>query len=70
MGGDRGREGRGGGGVAGDPDPHPPGKLKIIIYFLEEKLAEPPFRSKSTPDPIGVVWIHACMSGRGIIFLF
>ena len=65
MGGDRGEGGRG---------PDLPWKITSCHLFW----CEPPSRSNLTPPPpppppslpVGIVWIRACMSDGGIIFLY
>ena len=46
----------------------PPGKLQVVMYFLEEKLVRTSIEKQSPPAPVGVVWIRTRMSDSRIFY--
>ena len=70
MGGDREGAGGGGGGGGRGPGP-PPGKLQVIMYFLEEKLVRTSIEKQSPPPPLELSGsAHACLTVEFFIFIF
>ena len=64
---ERERGGGGGGGGGGRGPGPPPGKLQVVMYFLEEKLV----RTSIDPPPLELSGsAHACLTVEFFIFYF